>query len=147
AIGRYRTLPDGRSSHHFAEIADEDRHTFLACLNDDVGDVVGFLGETDASQQILLGAMFDISAADIRVVAPNRFEDISKRQTERLQLGGIEAHLVLLFQSAKTVNFDHAGNTQQLSPHAPILNRTQGRRVITASSSANELVLVDLAEA
>ena len=39
--------------YHFAEITNENRHAFFACLNDYVRDVARRLGQANAAQQIL----------------------------------------------------------------------------------------------
>ena len=51
---------------HVAEIADQERHA-AALGHDDVADIVGRPQQSDAADQVLLIALFDIAAAGVGI--------------------------------------------------------------------------------
>ncbi len=87
--------------------------------------------------------MLQVIAARDAVVAFDGIDDVAQAQPQRPELLRIDNHLVLLDETAKAVDFGHAGYRTELRRDDPVLNFAQlGERIAIASHH----ILVDLAE-
>ena len=109
----------------------------------DVADIRRRTQQSDAADQVLLRALFDVAATGIRIAALQRGKNVLHVQPVRPEPGQVRHHLVLLDEAAAAHNIRHSGNNLQLPLHHPVLDAAQLRG---ADGVALQVVAEDLAD-
>ena len=146
ALSRHGPLTQRGACYDLSEIAHVHRYTARPGLHDDARQIVGGLREADTADRVLLRSVRDVATADIRVVSRDGLVHVAQVQPVRLQPGGVNPHLILLFEPPEAIHFRDAGDAEQLAPHVPVLQRPKRLHVECAARGAAKLILVNLAQ-
>ena len=123
------------------QVADADRDA-AARRHHHLLDVPGAGERAEAAHHVLLLAVLDVVAAGVGVRAPERLVHLVQRDAARLQLLGVDLHLVLLHEAAEGDHVGDARHLLQMPLHHPVLELAQLHRRVTV---ADQRVAVDLA--
>ena len=95
------------------------------------------------------GTAVDVGPARVLVALADGLVHLVHGHPGRLQALGVQGYFVLFEQPAKAAHVGHAGRTQQLPPHYPVLNGAQlaGVVLLFVARLGPHQVLVDLAQA
>ena len=109
------------------DVSDRDRHAVTLVDDDrgDVGDAVNLALAADISR---LAIVDKISAADVGVIHPKRFEDRHHRKLVSAELIGIKLDLIRLEFAAVRVDFGNSRHLAKLKRDEPITDRAEFHR-------------------
>ena len=110
------------------DLAEENRHAFVAHAHGHFAQVVQALHVTLDAQDEFLFRQFDGTPADLAVAALDGHRHVGNGKVVGAQFGGVHRDLVLLDEAADGGDFRNAFHRGQLVAQIPVLHRAQLRR-------------------
>ena len=114
AVAGHHAAPHIRAVLHVRDFPELQRHA-VDFADGQVADVVERLEHADAAHQILLGADFDVLAADVAVVRVDRLDHIVVGDVVFAHQLRIQLHLVLQHMAAHRQDRGHARHCLELA--------------------------------
>ena len=126
-IARHGSLACLRSCLDRSHVLQVDGRAVL-CFEDDVLHVRDRFNETETAHVGLFPSLDDEVAPCVRVVVLESLEDFLKGDPVFQETVGVHEHVVLFYETAKTVHLVDTGHGPQLRRDDPILNRAKLHR-------------------
>ena len=113
--------PNCRADTHAPELGDAHWCTCGGCTDDDILDVGDRFEVAKSPHHVLALGQLHHHRADIAVGALNGTHDARNRNAVREELGRVDVHLILLFESTHAGNFGDARHGRQRVAEIPVL--------------------------
>ena len=135
------------SQLYLCHITHPDRCS-IHSLHRDIGNILQILYHTDATDVILVGILFDITAARIGIVTLQGIKHLAYGNTACIQLVGINGYFILLDVTTPATDLSNTRSTGKLFADYPILYCSElGERVfVLVSLLGTNGIMVDFAQ-
>ena len=122
AMGRHRAQSDFMSWFYVSDVPDANRHAVLG-RDDDVANLLDVHGAPLSLDQEHPGTHADASPTYVAIILLDRLDHIGKGEAVLNESLWVDAHLVLFFIAAPTVDLGHSTDRPKLRFDDPIVNR------------------------